>query len=449
MKFTKKNKIKSSILISIFLLSIIVLAENNVLLNKAIQNPIKLISPVQNDNISSSGKEIDMVFWGNGSAYNYFLRSTLGDMDNDGMDELIAIGYNTSADPDLTIWNIENSSISLIASKKVFTTTTSFGYWWLVCMDYDNDTLTEAIILRMSGSGDFRTTDLYSYNYTGGQLWSEYNQTLLSNSVYHSDWFDVCDIDEDGITELIHLGDYCGNPGVGDFRTHLTIWKFSAGSFSWIDRLTWTLVDPTWAGDYLICYDIDNDTKPEIITTSSPFSPWRLHIRIYGWNAGLNLEASNTFSADDRAKCRAIACGDFDDDGKDEFAVAYSCTGFPDAYLSIFNVSGASITLEYSTNWNTGVSGSMINALAAYDFDKDNRTELIIGGYDYESGISNELVFKSCNTSGGINFEENITVPVSGNNTNIRDLEVVNEDMLIVVGYNGSYGINCTGFIVQ
>nr|MDO8117766.1 VCBS repeat-containing protein [Candidatus Sigynarchaeota archaeon] len=384
-----------------------------------------------------------------------------GDFDADGSVELVTMNIVYSTTPNqiwLSAWEITPRSI-VKKAEDFCIAANPIGKLFLVMMDYDDDGIREAIILRTTGSGDYYMTYLYAYNLTGASFISEYNQTLLSNSTDWSSDFDAGDFNGDGVDELIHVGTYCASPGVGNYQTHLSIWRFNGAAFTRIARTNWARSDPTYAGSCTLG-DFDDDGVLEVLVTSdwasNPWTTWYLYMRTYSWSSGLVWESTGEFtygptgSGSNNNNLGKATIGDFDYDGELEFSLIYMKGVSWNAFLTTYRVSGGSIIQESSTNWIEGTGGSLPLSSTWFDYDQDGANEIIVVGMNYGTGVPNSPMLRVYNASAGtLNLERSPVTPVLGNNIVIQKIVNIEDEMLFITGYNGTYSGNYSGFTVE
>ena len=145
---------------------------------------------------------------------------------------------------------------------------------------------------------------------------------------------------------------------------------------------------------------------------------------------------------------REYLFGDFDKDTETEFAVGYYHNTVNDGCLVVFHYSGGTITRESTTYWQTSDQVRTL-ALLAFDYDKDNLIEILVGGYNYEITPQWTHMLRIYNMTDDLQLEANPQLPITGINSSIYGLQIYNETVFLH-GYNGTAPrYSLTGFITS
>lgn len=198
-------------------------------------------------------------------------------------------------------------------------------------------------VLRQDGSmiGEFFA---YAENFTGGV-----NVT-------------TCDLDGDGLSEIITGAGYGGGPHVRAF-SHLGV----------PTGLSFFAYAPDFRGGVNVtCGDLNQDGKAEIITgagiTGGP------HIKVFSAPGELLDEAFSDSASKPTGALVALA----DTDGDDTPEVLVSPAGYSDPNVTIFTWSEDA--LHYKQALVTGATPTYGSPVAGFDSNQDGTDEIVVGG---------------------------------------------------------------------
>jgi hypothetical protein len=299
-------------------------------------------------------------YGGNGHAQ---MAQPVGDIDGDGINEVIVGGY-------------ENSGICRILSYNSTQKTYVQEYSWVVpggsyhspsgaCIaDLDKDGILELCVSWGYSGAD----GVYAYHWDG--------TTLTQLDYYHGTGVDfvfdiyACDYNDDGNTEVL----IANAPNMGTGPYHVTALGWSSGHFVW--QTSWSCPGGSsmecpmvWSGD------VDNDGLTEVIAdvssgTSSTAGTWALN-----WNTNTqSWDAVNVWSNYAGATVYGDSIGDINGDGTPEIGIG-SYGGTPQGWL--FEWDGSA----FQKVWNGQYPGGqpVIEAVAIGDADNDGHNEFIVG----------------------------------------------------------------------
>lgn len=287
-----------------------------------------------------------------GSMGHSQLAQPVGDIDEDGENEIIIGGYASNG---ARILSYNDSSNNY---EEEYFWSHSGGYY---------DAISGACIIDLDGNGELELVASWEYSGEDGIHAYDWDGTTLSeldyyNTVGYTFAFDVyaCDYDEDGDMEVLIAND---NRNGG--TAHVTALGWNNDSF--VYETSWgsgeyTETPMIWSGD------TDNDGHIEIIASGSENKIHALNWDGSQWNA--DVVASGL-----PAHPYAIVAGDIDADGVDEIGFGIQGT---DAY--IYDWDGS----MYSQVWHANYPGEedIIEAMYFGDADNDGDLELIVGTDD-------------------------------------------------------------------
>lgn len=289
----------------------------------------------------------------------------VGDVDNDGTDEIVMVSFESDSgysDGIIFIYDAETYDLEW-QSAPILNGRAWTGVHALVLADVDNDKVLEILIA---------TADLYdglimAYDGVTHNLeWqtAKYNGTFFSALA-------VADVDNDGQLEVVggqgraHTGATGVYVRVFDGRTGGEEWRTTNLSY-------WGDVYDIDTGDF------DKDGNPEIL-----FSVTDGQAYVYD-GITQTREWASTF-----INTRAVAGVDIDQDGDTEILVGTSSG-------QLYAFDGQTYTQE----WNESLSAQSINSLRLADINRDNVAELVLTDNNYlfvYDAVTRNLVWQSDN----------------------------------------------------
>jgi hypothetical protein len=299
-------------------------------------------------------------FGGNGHSQH---AQPVGDLDKDGVNEVIMGGY-------------ENSGICRIYSYDKTQQTYVEEYSWFVpggsyhspsgaCIaDLDKDGTLELCVSWGYSDAD----GVYAYHWDGS--------TLTQLDYYHGTGVDfifdiyACDYNDDGNTEVL----IANAPNMGTGPYHVTALGWQSNHF--VYQTSWTCPGGSamecpmvWSGD------VDNDGKTEVIADVSNAQTATAGTWALNWNTDTeSWDAVQVWSNYGSATVYGDSVGDIDGDGTPEIGIG-SYGGTPQGWL--FEWDGSA----FQQVWNGQYPGGQppIEAVAIGDGDNDKHNEFIVG----------------------------------------------------------------------
>jgi hypothetical protein len=298
------------------------------------------------------------------------LSVAIGDTDNDGNDELVAIcsyttgkGRNKITHYDLQIFENGDSD-----EPSRFVSLTNNGMM-VVVADANNDGTQEIV-----GAGEY----VYVFNDDGNtitELWRSEN--IKDDHVFD---LDVGDADNDGENEIVYAGLFARKFGVYDYL----------GGNNWGNKV---YSMPSEGGlDRAKVADVDGDGLNEVIGGGN-------YNKLTVWKYSSGSYVIDFNSDDLGGFTQGVAAGDFDNDGLIEIAVG---TAGANNMVYVFKYIGST----YTSIFEEPIS-EMVGDIFAGDSDNDGINEFIVGTrslliYKHISGDVYSQVYSDPEGAGGI-----------------------------------------------
>jgi len=293
------------------------------------------------------------------------VKTAIGDIDNDGHDELVVTrrwttGKRRNRVNHEEILVFESGDTVASWTRDMISDGTS-GVRYMTLGDANNDETLE--IAFASGRG----VSVYDYNETAGisLLWA--SEDLYADQPWS---IEVANADNDEDNELIYAG--LGGQRFG-------VYNYLGGN-NWGDKVYSPAV---FCGlDRAFVADVDGDEVNEVIGGGCDS-------KLYVWKQ-VNGEYILVFESEDLGGfTQGIAAGDFDNDGLNEIAVGTA--NFVNGKVFVFKYD--TTTLTYTSIFEETISGR-VNSMFAGDSDNDGIDEFIVASgegllvYDYIGGYS-------------------------------------------------------------
>lgn len=363
----------------------------------------------------------------------------LGNVDNETDIEIVMAGYGK-------LLNIKEQGLIIIASWNGTTMNRKTGaYWptkWLIVEnetvffglaigDVDKDDVKEIIAVgyqnMTSGAGTGFHGALTIWNVTEGDLVleAEYTKLIGEETIWRA--VSIDDVDNDGETEIIIVGDF--QDKVLNHRcATLRICTWNGSTLNWKLSYQWYTYSETYA-NAVTTGDLDSDGISEIITIGH-YSNGELvnaQLRVWSWRQKvLTLKASAEIGRIEPPALTlgtAVAISDVDLDKKNEIVVGVNFwILLSTAHIKIFAWNGETLVIEDFKDWE---DASYIQNIVINDVDNDGTNEIITAGYSVSIWLpitpkSNLAIWSVTKTESSITVEVTPSTVVIGNQVTIR-----------------------------
>ena len=318
---------------------------------------------------------------------NFFV----GDIDNDGIEELITGGFSytqengtrVSFEAPLRIWNWNGKNLTCEHSQNWVGSIQS-----LYASDVDNDGLTEIITggIVADSSSLISQINILAYNETSTVQKGSY-EGISANSIF------VAQIVEDENPLILTSG-----RTVQENRTfaQLSVFQWSENKLLLLDSQKWCASNEANAYS-VFADDLNNDGEIEIVTGGydNDLTNSSGQLRIWGWSGNQLVLVENTEwrlvkgvygktvsgLPMGNTMINNVKVDDVDSDGISEIITGgWSYDGEKtNAQLKIFNWNGQELFLEESFEWITNDINE-IKAISLMDVDRDGEIEIVTSG---------------------------------------------------------------------
>jgi len=248
-----------------------------------------------------------------GGAVGYGLRLALGDIDGDGVDEIVTgPGPGPGYGPLVKAFKADGSPLDAVSFM-------AYGTWRygvnVACGDIDGDGVDE--IVTGAGPGAVFGPHVRAWSADGGQVIPLPGVSFLAYGTHRYGVNVACgDVDGDGLDEIITGA----GPGAM-FGPHVRGWNVDDGLASPLPGVSYLAYGTHRFGVSVACGDLEGDGTVEIITGPGPGNLFPAHLRAWRLNGGMVEPVPEvSFLAFDGAYRfgASVAAGDLDLDGRDE-----------------------------------------------------------------------------------------------------------------------------------
>jgi len=321
-----------------------------------------------------------------------------GDVDGDGLIEIITAGYeinSTSNSTSLRIWNWNGEELTLKASYEGAPDNSIF------VSDVDKDGTPEIIAAGRTYSGDESGSQLCVFHLQGNNLTLQGDAQLFVANVTCANSVYAYDLNNDDQIEIITAG-YANE--LTNSSGQLRIWHWNEKELSLKASEEWSLVGGVYGltiaggvqGNTMVnnvkVGDVDGDGIPEIITGGFAYDGENVtaQLRIWTWDGeALSLEESEESATDYLNEVKCISLNDVDGDSRMEIVTsgivaAYGSfasneTSPNSAQLRIWGWDGTTLSLKQSQDWTIG-DGVCAWNVGTGDLDNDGTVEIVTVG---------------------------------------------------------------------
>lgn len=242
-----------------------------------------------------------------------------GDADGDGTIELLTagmVGTEMGTFSAIRIWDWNNEDLTLKAEYVGISAGSMF------ISDVNNDGSPEILTVGSSIGTGSSVTKLRVLKWDGTSEVERLASTeTQANSVY------ACDLNNDGITEIV-TGGYRGNDTTSSGQ--ICIWHFNEDALTLVDNTEWKTVEDGYGvgiagnpmGNTMVSNlkvgDVDDDGVLEIVTGGFTYDGEKVNAELTIWNWSsqtLMLETSQDWQSRDITEVKSLSLNDVDGDG--------------------------------------------------------------------------------------------------------------------------------------
>lgn len=353
------------------------------------------------------------------TAYFYFSNIYVGDIDGDGVAEIVGYGMESIPQygPIIAVYKWVNGSLQLLSYSSTTGGSSTWNVGWtdqLYCADLDGDGQVEILIFN-PGQNNPRRIGVLKWNSSSNQLDALW---IASGTISNGGWnlsaqdqFYSADLDGDGIDEIIG---FKPQTDTEKFPCYIGVFKWNSSSVEL--ELVWVKsgdISNGWWNfstiDQFYFGDINGDKADEIICykPQSDTPQYPCYIGVFKWNSSSSeLEVVWTASGDisngwwNFSTTDTFFCADIDGDQKAEvmaFKQGDPCNNYHQypCYLGIFGWDGSALE----------VLGESVNFIAAWAIDLFNGipsaglTAFTTQGQQFAYAYISNYFDKDCNSN--------------------------------------------------
>lgn len=313
----------------------------------------------------------------------------LGNVDNNTDTEVVIVGYGT-------VFSVQKQGLLVVGSWNGSTferkTTT---YWPFVNQetqfldvalgDVDSDGVTEIVAVGYRNKGTLNGV-MTVWNVTGTNLILEDSQEWIISGDTTANAVTMDDVDLDGALEIFVTGDFYDNDlSLQQAMLRIREWDASLGAYVWKVSHSWDPGRDTYSKD-IATGDLNSDGIPEIVTLGTKSAPETTNsqVNIWSWKdeiltPRLSVEDGIVmpFAFTDG---RAVTVNDVDSDGTNEIVaivdVSYFFSSTPQ--IKVLSWDGGVLVAKDSKDWTQASLGQDV---FVDDVDDDNEVEILTAGY--------------------------------------------------------------------
>ncbi len=250
-----------------------------------------------------------------------------------------------------------------------------------VCLgDVDDDGVIEVVTVGSNTQGGVSLGQLKIWSYDGTVLSLEVSQTVESGTTQGVIDCAIADVDDDGDVEIVAMNEMID---AGIINSRLLVWYWDGSILTLEKSETWRHMDYDTRPYCVAVGDVDGDGVKEIVTGGYVNLPHMAMLNIWNWDgATLTLEKSNLWVTGSISALLAVTAKDIDKDGTVEIITSGEAGSWSavKAQLRIWSWDGTSLALEKGHEWQSDGGHTRVYSVITNDVDDDGDIEIIVGG---------------------------------------------------------------------
>jgi len=317
--------------------------------------------------------------WASPTGDIYCKDVAVGDIDKDGEIEIVTVGYFYDGSTwryQLKAWfKARGNRAPTIENTKNDIYTEKTELYRVVIGDVDNDGQNEIVAVGccQPSSIGHEAAFIGIYGYTEAIGFTPEDQEWMGHATCECYYRDVAvgDVDNDGETEIVCTGYRSDGFGL------LYIYRWDGITLS-TEHWDTFLVGSDDTDAYRVAVgDVDSDGECEIVAAGRLIGGGSF-IRIYRWDGStLSVEYTYTRTGNEHWPW-GLDIGDVDNDGQREIATAYYDYSY--CHVKVYRWDGSTWTLEDSLVWTVDGWDTYLYDLVVYDADQDGQQEIVVTG---------------------------------------------------------------------